>query len=88
MTARAQGLTWGPLAQTHFPNKTGNACRKRHERLMEKKDNLDNDGRFEEIARMYLEIRKEMWEMLANRVGQRWQTVEAKVRFPTLLLLS
>ncbi len=36
----------------------------------------------EQLAREYLELRKEMWEMLANRVGEKWQIVEAKVNTP------
>ncbi len=83
MNARAQGLSWAPIAQIHFPNKTGNACRKRHERLMEKRSVENWDGmKVEQLAREYLELRKEMWEMLANRVGEKWQIVEAKVNTP------
>lgn len=36
-------------------------------------------GKIEMLARAYLEIRQEMWKMLADRVGEKWQTVEAKV---------
>lgn len=31
------------------------------------------------LAQEYLAVRKEMWEMLAARVGERWAVVEAKV---------
>lgn len=31
------------------------------------------------LAQGYLTIRKEMWEMLAVRLGERWSVVEAKV---------
>ena len=34
--ARMQGLGWLPIASTYFPDKTPNACRKRHEKLREK----------------------------------------------------
>lgn len=80
MNARAQQLSWAPLAQRYFPDKTGNACRKRHERLMEKNREEKWEGdKIEMLARAYLEIRPEMWKMLADRVGEKWQTVEAKV---------
>jgi len=80
MNARAQQLSWAPLAQRYFPDKTGNACRKRHERLMEKnREEKWEGGKIEMLAREYLGIRQEMWQMLANRVGEKWQTVEAKV---------
>jgi len=44
MNARASGLNWQPIASKHFPSKTANACRKRHERLMEKKNAEDWEG--------------------------------------------
>lgn len=80
-TARSEGLSWAPIAQIYFPNKTGNACRKRHERLSEKKkgDNWDS-LKLEQLAREYLDVRKDMWDMLASRVGEKWQDVEAIVR--------
>lgn len=39
-------------------------------------------GKLEMLAREYLEIRQEMWQTLANRVSEKWQTVEAKVSMP------
>lgn len=54
--------------------------------------NIDTDSAFtighvedwdaqklELLAEEYLALRKEMWEMLATRVGERWAVVEAKV---------
>lgn len=79
-TARASGLNWQPIATRHFPSKTANACRKRHERLMERRNHDDWDGRkIDALAREYMECRKDMWSMLAARVGERWAVVEAKV---------
>jgi len=40
--ARQQGLSWNPIATQYFPGKTANACRKRHERLMEKRNNSND----------------------------------------------
>lgn len=76
---RAKGMNWGPIA-SHFPNKTPNACRKRHERLMEKQKAESWDGvKTEDLARAYLECREAMWKMVADRVGEKWTTVESKV---------
>ncbi|KAI9849475.1 MAG: hypothetical protein M1837_004095 [Sclerophora amabilis] len=79
MNTRAQGLNWAPIQQAHFPNKTPNACRKRHERLMERRNAEDWDAdKLESLAKEYLNLRKDMWSMLANQVGEKWQVVEAK----------
>ncbi|KAL0264653.1 hypothetical protein SLS55_000603 [Diplodia seriata] len=79
MEARKSGLSWKPIAAKHFPNKTSNACRKRHERLMEQQNAQDLDGvKLEVLAREYMNVRKEMWSILAERVGEKWATVEAK----------
>ena len=78
--ARASGLNWQPIANRHFPNKTANACRKRHERLIERRHVEDWDvQKLEILAQEYVAVRKEMWEVLASRVGERWAVVEAKV---------
>jgi len=79
MAVRAQGLNWAPIQQAHFPTKTPNACRKRHERLMERRSAEDWDSvKLEALAKEYMNIRKEMWSMLASRVGEKWQVVEGK----------
>jgi hypothetical protein len=86
LQARASGLNWQPIASQHFPNKTANACRKRHERLIERRHVEDWDAqKLELLAQEYMACRKEMWEMLASRVGERWAVVEAKVRHPSSL---
>ena len=81
MRARQQGLNWQPIASQYFPDKTANACRKRHERLMEKRNSADNwDGaKMEMLSKAYVELREQMWKVLADRVGEKWQNVEAKV---------
>ncbi|MCJ1383515.1 hypothetical protein MMC17_006629 [Xylographa soralifera] len=77
--SRAQGMNWAPIANTHFPNKTPNACRKRHERLMEMRNSEKWDGvRLEDLARFYVETRESMWTILAAKVGEKWQHVETK----------
>ncbi|KAI1333925.1 hypothetical protein F5Y15DRAFT_321481 [Xylariaceae sp. FL0016] len=79
LTARQQGLNWGQIQSNYFPNKTANACRKRHERLLERKGADDWDTRkLERLAKEYMSIRKEIWQPLANRTGEKWNVVEAK----------
>jgi len=81
MRSRAQGMNWAPIAQNHFPKKSPNACRKRHERLMERKNAKDLDGvKLEDLARAYVESREMMWKIIADKVGEKWQHVETKVR--------
>lgn len=81
LRARASGLNWQPIANRHFPNKTANACRKRHERLIERRHAEDWDTeKLELLAQHYMARRKEIWEPLASRLGERWAVVEAKVR--------
>ncbi|KAI9838550.1 MAG: hypothetical protein M1819_004859 [Sarea resinae] len=79
MRARAQGLNWAPIQHTHFPSKTPNACRKRHERLMERRNAEDWDSiKLDTMAKEYMILRKEMWSILGNKVGEKWQIVESK----------
>lgn len=80
LQARSSGLNWQPIASRHFPNKTANACRKRHERLVERRHVEDWDtSKLELLAHEYMACRKEMWEILATRLGERWGVIEAKV---------
>ena len=80
--ARQQGMNWQPIATKYFPDKTANACRKRHERLVEKRDQHGDRGRTktDTVAKAYNDVRAQIWKTLADRVGEKWQTVEAKVR--------
>lgn len=78
--ARAQGLNWNQISPKHFPNKSANACRKRHERLMERQNAEQWDGvKLDILAQAYLEARREMWSILAARVGEKWTLIEQKV---------
>lgn len=81
LTARQQGLNWQPIATQHFPDKTANACRKRYERLVEKRNAADSwDGaKMSTLAKAYGEVREQMWTILADRVHEKWSTVETKV---------
>ncbi|CAK7212337.1 hypothetical protein SCUCBS95973_001429 [Sporothrix curviconia] len=79
LLARSRGENWAQI-QLQFPGKTPNACRKRHERLVERR-NAGNDfdaRKMEQIARGYMQMRRDMWQPLANRTGEKWTVVEAK----------
>ncbi|KAI9732745.1 MAG: hypothetical protein M1818_007479 [Claussenomyces sp. TS43310] len=79
MAARSQGQNWAPIQAAYFPNKTPNACRKRHERLMERRNSDDWDVvKLERMAKEYMILRKDMWSMLAERTGEKWAVLEAK----------
>ncbi|KAH7166335.1 hypothetical protein EDB81DRAFT_284255 [Dactylonectria macrodidyma] len=79
INARMQGLNWGQIQANFFPTKTPNACRKRHERLMERKGSDDWDNqKLQRLAREYMSMRKEIWSGLAARTGEKWNVVEQK----------
>ena len=84
MAARAQGMNWAPIQQAYFPSKTPNACRKRHERLMERRSADDWDGlKLENLAKNYMGMRREIWSGLAAQTGEKWNVVEQKVLLPS-----
>jgi len=76
---RAMGKNWNQIQREAFPGKTGNACRKRHERLMERRGQNDFDNRkLERMSKEYMSMRKEIWTPLAQRCGEKWNVVEAQ----------
>lgn len=79
--ARKHSLNWADISQQYFPSKTANACRKRHERLMDKKIITDDweSSKLEEMAAAYVELRQQIWEVLAKEIGENWKIVENKV---------
>lgn len=80
MEARARDMNWGPIQQAYFPNKSANACRKRHERLMSKRNAAQCSGEREErIAHSYITLRKETWSPIAAQTGEKWHVVEQKI---------
>jgi hypothetical protein len=80
LAARSAGQNWSQIQANYFPTKTGNACRKRHERLMERKGADDWDTRkLERLSKDYMSMRKEIWTPLAQRCGEKWNVVEQKV---------
>jgi hypothetical protein len=80
MQARAQGMNWAHIQQGYFPFKTPKACRKRHERLMERRNADDWDGlRLDNLAKNYMTMRRDIWSGLAAQTGEKWNVVEQKV---------
>ncbi|KAG5927345.1 hypothetical protein E4U53_002880, partial [Claviceps sorghi] len=79
IAARMQGLNWSQIKKTYFDRKSANACRKRHERLVERKGAEEWDTRkLQLMARHYMRMRKEIWSALAARTGEKWNIVEEK----------
>ncbi|KAJ4407087.1 hypothetical protein N0V85_004418 [Neurospora sp. IMI 360204] len=79
LALRAMGKNWNQIQREAFPNKTGNACRKRHERLMERRGQTDFDSlKLERLSKEYMSMRKEIWKPLADRCGEKWHVVEAQ----------
>ncbi|KAK4121952.1 hypothetical protein N657DRAFT_576788 [Parathielavia appendiculata] len=77
LTLRAMGKNWNQIQREAFPGKTGNACRKRHERLMERRGQNEFDNRkLERLCKEYMSMRKEIWQPLATRCGEKWNVVE------------
>lgn len=67
---------WAKIAE-HFSNKTGNACRKRHERLMERQNTPGRNGdTLQRVSKAYMGMRKEVWRELAKQTGLKWSDVE------------
>ncbi|KAG6286565.1 hypothetical protein E4U46_004728 [Claviceps purpurea] len=79
VAARMEGLSWKHIKETYFPHKSANACRKRHERVVQRQSAGDRDTRkIQLLAKEYVRMRKEMWRGLAARTGEKWNVVEAK----------
>ncbi|KAG6289936.1 hypothetical protein E4U09_004692 [Claviceps aff. purpurea] len=79
VAARMQGLSWKQIQDAHFPQKSANACRKRHERIVERKSAEEDTRKFQRLATEYMGMRKKIWSELAARTGEKWTVVEAKV---------
>jgi len=48
---------------------------------MERQNAEQWDGvKLDVLAQAYMEVRRDMWNLLAARVGEKWQLVETKVR--------
>lgn len=80
LSARARGQGWSQIQREHFHSKTANACRKRHERLVAKRRGLEwNQEMLEKLSTEYSRLREQVWQPLAQAVGEKWQDVEKAV---------
>ncbi|KAL8828477.1 MAG: hypothetical protein Q9191_002572 [Dirinaria sp. TL-2023a] len=81
--ARQKGLNWTHIAETYFPGKSANACRKRHERLVDKQRSTEDwdQAKIEDLAHLYVELREQMWRIIASRMNEKWEIVESKVSY-------
>lgn len=80
--AKGQGLGWNEIHQRFFPTKSGNACRKRHERLMVKIRTTEwSDVRIQNVMNAYNMpgVREQFWCRIAEPFGERWEDVEKVV---------
>ena len=77
---RSRGSAWDEIHNRHFPTKSGNACRKRHERLMLKARESDwDDARISSLLTLYHSRRETLWAGLAEELGERWEDIEKVV---------
>ena len=77
---RSRGLAWDDIHNRRFPNKSGNACRKRHERLLAKARDTDwDDNRVHNVLIIYNRHREDLWKPVAEQVGEKWEDVEKVV---------
>ena len=73
------GLGWSEIHQKFFPKKSGNACRKRHERLMVQLRTTDwDDQRIRRVMNEYNApgVPQPSYIQIARRLGERWEDVE------------
>jgi hypothetical protein len=78
---RTRGFGWAQIQEKHFPGKSANACRKRHERLMTKRRSTDwDESRLQNLAVNYRQMREQIWGPLADKLGEKWEHVEKAVR--------
>jgi hypothetical protein len=80
--ARAQGLNWNQIATKHFPNKSPNACRKRHERLMEP-ESLASAAVPTDVRHWSTEEEHNL-EINLARFGTDWQAIADRLGTKTL----
>lgn len=80
LESKRKNLQWDVISK-QFPEKSGNACRKRYERLENKRRGTDWDAsRLQSLAVAYMDKRQEIWGPLAKSLGEKWEHVEKKVR--------
>jgi hypothetical protein len=79
--AKSQGMSWEEIHRQHFPGKSANACRKRHERVLAKMKNSDwDEGRIQKVIEAYNRYRLVIWAPVCDDLGEELSDVEKVVR--------
>ena len=81
LDAKNRGKSWEEIHRTHFPGKSANACRKRHERVLAKMRNTDwDDARVQKVTEAYNRHRQMIWAPLCKELNESLSDVEKVVR--------
>ncbi|EHY59641.1 hypothetical protein ABEF92_008103 [Exophiala dermatitidis] len=79
LEAKSRDMSWDEIHTQYFPNKTGNACRKRHERLQQKARGHWDEARIQRVVTCYNKHRERFWRGVGEQVGERWDEVEKMI---------
>jgi hypothetical protein len=83
LDAKSKGLGWNDIHMRYFPGKSGNACRKRYERVIQKAKQTNwTDERVRMVMATYDQPsnREAFWTKIAQQVGEsNWEEVERVV---------
>jgi hypothetical protein len=89
MEAKLKGMSWEEIHRQHFPGKSANACRKRHERVLAKVRNTNwDEARIQRVTDAYHKHRSSIWAPLCNELGESLSDVEKVVCLFCLVLRS
>ena len=77
--AKKKGMQWSAISEAYFPEKSGNSCRKRYERVQAKQRADISEARMEYLSQLYQELRAQIWQPLAEQFGDKWERVESIV---------
>jgi hypothetical protein len=82
LNAKTRGLAWEEIHTRHFPGKSGNACRKRHERLLHRARKSDwDDSLIQRCTEVYIRKSPSFWKEVAQEIGGvRGEDAERMVR--------
>ncbi|KAK4207535.1 hypothetical protein QBC37DRAFT_433331 [Rhypophila decipiens] len=76
LTLRQMGRDWSEIQWEALPHKSTTELQIRHKQLSERDRNDSGDGDLERLTKEYMNMRREIWQPLADRVGMKWDVVE------------
>jgi hypothetical protein len=89
LDAKSQGLSWEEIHRQHFPGKSANACRKRHERCLMKMKRTDwDEARIQRVRDAYIRNRPMIWAPLVNDIGETLEDIERVVSLHSIFVLK